>query len=108
MSEKGWMDQELISFWMTQLLVKHIPPTHPVMLLVDGHSSHYEPATIKLAAEAGIMMLCLPPHSTHVAQPLDVSFFRLLKLYWSEAWHKYMRDSPGCVITKYMFSPLFV
>ncbi len=101
MSEKGWTDQELFFFWMTQLFIKHIPPTCPVMLLVDGHSSHYEPETIKVAAEAGIVLFCLPPHSTHVAQPLDVSFFRPLKVYWSEACHKFMRNNPGRVITKY-------
>ena len=75
MSDKGWTDQELFFYWMTQLFVKHIPPTRPIMLLVDGHSSHYEPETIQAAADAGIVMFCLPPHSTHVAQPLDVSFF---------------------------------
>ena len=81
MSQKGWTDQELFSYWMTDLFVKNIPPARPVMLLVDGHSSHYEPDTIRLAAQAGIVMLCLLPHTTHVTQPLDVSFFRPLKVY---------------------------
>ena len=107
MSDKGWTDQELFFYWMTQLFVKYIPPTRPVMLLVDGHSWHYEPETIRAAAEAGIVMFCLPPHSTHVAQPLDVSFFRPLKVYWSEACHKFMQNNPGRVVTKYQFSPLF-
>ena len=66
---------ELFFYWMTQLFVKYIPPTWPVMLLIDGHSSHYEPETIKVAAEAGVVMFCLLPHLTHVAQPLDISFF---------------------------------
>ena len=107
MSEKGWTDQELFFFWMTQLFVKHIPPTRPVMLLVDGHASHYEPETIKVAAEAGIVIFCLPPRSTHVAQPLDVSFFQPLKVYWSEVCHTYMQNNPGRVVTKIQFSTLF-
>ena len=106
-SEKGSTDQELFSFWMTQLFVKFIPPARPVLLLIDGHSSHYEPDTIKLAAEAEIVMLCLPPHSTHVVQPLDVNFFRPLKVYWCEAGHKFVQSNPGRAITKYQFSPLF-
>ena len=101
MSDKGWTDQELFFYWMTQLFVKYIPPTRPVMLLVDGHSSHYEPETIRAAAEAGIVMFCLSPHTTHVAQPLDVSFFWPLKMYWSEACHKFMQNNPGRVVTKY-------
>ena len=53
------------------------------------------------------MIFCLPPHSTHVAQPLDISFFQPLKVYWSEACHKFMQENPGRVVTKYSFSPLF-
>ena len=92
---KGGQTKNSFFYWMTQLFVKHIPPTRPVMLLIDGHSSHNEPETIRAAAEAGIVMFCLPPHSMHVAQPLDVSFFRPLKVCWSEACHKFMQDNPG-------------
>lgn len=53
------------------------------------------------------MMFCLLSHSTHVPQPLNVSFFRPLKVYWSEACHKFMQNNPGRVVTKYQFSPLF-
>ena len=77
------------------------------MLLVDGHSSHYEPETIQAAADAEVVMFCLPPYSTHVAQPLDVIFFWRLKVYSSEAYHKYVQENPGHVVTKYSFSPLF-
>ena len=42
MSEKGWTDQELFYYWLTEQFIKHIPPTRPVIQLVDGHSSHYE------------------------------------------------------------------
>jgi hypothetical protein len=107
MSERGWTDQELFFYWMTELFLEQIPPARPVMLLVDGHSSHYEPDTIKAAAEHGVVIFCLPPHCTHVAQPLDVSFFRPLKVYWSEACHTFMQENPGCVVTKYNFSKLF-
>ena len=107
MSEKGWTDMELFHYWMTNLFIPNIPPARPVLLLVDGHSSHYEPDTIRIAQNEGIVVLCLPPHTTHVSQPLDVSFFRPLKVYWSDACHKYMQDNPGHVVTKYQFSALF-
>ena len=55
MSDKGWTDQDFFN-WMTQFFVKYIPPTRPVMLLVDGRSLHYGPGTIRAAAEAGIVM----------------------------------------------------
>lgn len=107
MSDNGWTDQELLFYWLTELFVKQIPPLRPVILLLDGHSSHYEPECIRAAAEQGIIVFCLPLHSTHVAQPLDVSFFQPLKVSWSEACHTFMRENPGCVVMKYQFSQLF-
>ena len=107
MSDKGWTDMELFSYWLRELFLPSIPPARPVLLLLDGHSSHYEPETIRYAASQGVVIVCLPPHTTHVSQPLDVSFFKPLKSYWSEACHKYMQDNPGRVVTKYQFSSLF-
>ena len=104
MSDKGWTD---FSYWMSNQFIPHIPPARPVLLLLDGHSSHYEPDTIHLAAKEGIVIICIPPHTTHVSQPLDISFFQPLKAYWSEACHKYMQENPGRVVTKYQFSELF-
>ena len=63
--------------------------------------------TIRYAASQGVIVMCLPPHTTHISQPLDVSFFKPLKTYWSEVCHRYMQDNPGRVITKYQFSSLF-
>lgn len=107
MSDKGWTDMELFSYWLKDLFIPSIPPARPVLLLLDGHSSHYEPESIRYAATQGVVVLCLPPHTTHVSQPLDVSFFKPLKTYWSEVCHRYMQDNPGRVVTKYQFSSLF-
>ena len=106
LSEKGWTDMELFGYWMDTLFLPNIPPARSVLLLLDGHSLHYEPDTIHLAANQGVIVLYLPPHTTHVSQPLDVSFFRPLKVYWSEACHQYMQET-GRVVTKYQFSSLF-
>ena len=37
MSDKGWTDMELLSYWMKELFLLNIPPAHPVLLLLDGH-----------------------------------------------------------------------
>ena len=84
-----------------------IPPARPVILLLDGHSSHYNPEAIAIAAEEKIIIFCLPPHTTHVAQPLDVSFFGPLKQHWEKVCNDYMSDNPGRAVTKFQFSALF-
>ena len=77
------------------------------MLLYDGHSSHYTPDAITEAAKEGIVIFCLPPNTTHAAQPLDVSFFKPLKTFWSLACHSFLADHPNAVVTKLQFSGLF-
>ena len=77
------------------------------MLLYDGHSSHFTPEAISVAAKEGVILFCLPPNTTHTAQPLDISFFKPLKSYWSLECHKFLADRPGVVVTKLHFSGIF-
>ena len=82
MSENGWIEQELFFYWLKDLFLKYIPPERPVMLVMDGHSSHYTPEAIRGAAQMGVIVLCIPPNTTHATQPLDVSLFGPLKRHW--------------------------
>ena len=60
-----------------------------------------------MASHQGIIVFCIPPNTTHVAQPLDISFFGPLKKHWSTVCHKFMTDNNGAMVTKLRFSPLF-
>lgn len=104
MSPNGWIDEELFCHWLSDLFLKHIPPQRPVLLLLDGHSTHFTPYAVHLAASEGVTIMCLPPHTTHAAQPLDVSFFGPLKKHWSSVCHTFMAENPGKVVTKFSFS----
>ena len=75
MSPNGWIDQKLFTEWLQKLFNPNIPSTRPVLLLLDGHSSHFNPEAIKIATEAEINIFCLSPHITHMVQTLDVSFW---------------------------------
>ena len=108
MSEKGWKDMELFHYWMTNLFIPNIPPARPVMLLLDGHSSHYELDTICIAQNQGMWcFVSLHTPRTCLSHLMCFFFFRPLKPYWSDSCHKYMQDNPGHVVTKYQFSALF-
>ena len=106
MSPNGWIDQKLFTEWLQKLFIPNIPSTRPVLLLLDGHSSHFNPEASKIAAEAEIIIFCLPLHTAHVAQPLDVSFLGPLKQHWSKVCHSYMTSNPGKVVTKFQFCSL--
>ena len=107
MSKQGWIDSGLFYLWLRELFLKNIPPIRPVLLLLDGHSTHYTPEALREAQKEGVIILCLPPNTTHAAQPLDVSFFGPLKKHWSSVCHSYVSENPGKVVTKYTFSGLF-
>ncbi|GBN39256.1 hypothetical protein AVEN_113634-1 [Araneus ventricosus] len=48
----------------------------PVLLILDGHSSHVRNSgVIDLARENHVTIISLPPYSTHMLQPLDRTFF---------------------------------
>ena len=107
LSNSGWMDTDLFHLWFTHHFLAHAPPVRPLLLLLDGHSSHYSPETIRRAAEEEVILFCLPPHTTHLTQPLDKGCFGPLKSYWKEECHRYMSNNPGRVITRFTFSQIF-
>jgi hypothetical protein len=49
------------------------------LLILDGHSSHSGPEFNQFCMKNLIIPLYMPPHSSHLLQPLDVSYFSSLK-----------------------------
>ena len=49
------------------------------LLILDGHESHKSLAFQDLCEENKIITLCMPPHASHILQPLDVGCFAPLK-----------------------------
>ncbi|XP_063076036.1 uncharacterized protein LOC134466068 [Engraulis encrasicolus] len=77
-SPAGYIDSELFLRWFQHFLL-HATPARPLLLLFDGHKSHLSIDVIEAAKGAGVVLLHLPPHTSHVLQPLDVGFFGPLK-----------------------------
>jgi DDE superfamily endonuclease len=77
-------------------------------LILDGHSSHVNMAFISLADSFRILILILPPHSTHRLQPLDVGLFGPLVKAYSKRLDAYTHRGLGWVsMTKRLFWPIF-
>jgi hypothetical protein len=53
------------------------------LLSLDGHESHHYLEFRELCEENNIYTLCMPPHSSHLLQPLDVGRFSPLKRAYS-------------------------
>ena len=104
---KGWMDRELFNLWFTHHFLANAPPARPLLLLLDGHSSHYTLDVVERAASEGVIMFCLPPHSSHLTQPLDKGCFAVLKRCWQEECFSYRVENPCQGVTRYSFSLVF-
>ena len=107
LSDKGWIDMELFDTWFKRHFLRHAPAARPLLLLMDGHSSHYCLDTIHLAAQDEVVIFVLPPNTTHLSQPLDKGVFGPLKQAWMEVCYGYLAEHPGQVVTKFEFSQLF-
>ena len=77
-----------------------------VVLIQDGHASHVSIKLIELARANDVHILCLPAHTTHLFQPLDIGVFKSFKVFFSKACSFYLSQHPGRVITNDIIASL--
>jgi len=78
-SPAGYIDSELFRKWFVGHFLKFAIKERPLLLVMDGHESHLDPELVRAAQREGVILFCLPIHTSHILKPLDVSFFRALK-----------------------------
>ena len=75
-SKNGWTDNSHGLTWVRECFnpqTVHLGRRR--LLLIDGHASHVSVDFIEYCWSVDIVPLCLPPHTTHFLQPLDVGCF---------------------------------
>lgn len=108
-NQSGWMTGKDFCKWFDHF-VQHTRPTpeNPVLLLLDGHSSHTKNlAFVEKARATNVTVISFPPHCTHKMQPLDVSYMASLKMHFSQAVELFLKANPGKVVTVNEISSLF-
>ena len=68
-SDKGWISTELFESWFFELFVPNAVAARPFLLLLDGHSTHYQLEVIKLAIKMKLL-LCACLHIHHMPHKL--------------------------------------
>ena len=63
-----------------------------ILLICDGFGSHATFPFLKLATANKVLLFRLPPHSTHITQPLDVGVFQAYKQHHGNAVDKAVRQ----------------
>lgn len=106
-SKNGWIDTEIYVKVIKHFIQCTRPsPDKPVLLIVDGHSSHKSLEAIEICRANGIISLTLPPHTTNRLQPLDLTVFGPFKTYLNSEMDKWMTNNPGKRITEYNMPPM--
>src|SRR5450432_1726950 len=74
---------------------------------MDGHSSHILTKALEFYIASNIIVLCLPSHSTHITQPLDVGIFRPLAMAYSKGVLEKGEYSPIYSVDKLQFLEIY-
>jgi hypothetical protein len=93
-SDNGWTMDALGLTWLKDTFNKHTRNRTVGkyrLLILDGHRSHVTAEFDKYCSQNSIIVLCMPPHSSHLLQPLNVSCFSVLKRSYRKAVEGYMR-----------------
>ncbi|XP_017291374.1 uncharacterized protein si:rp71-1d10.8 isoform X1 [Kryptolebias marmoratus] len=78
-SDSGCINSELFKKWFLKHFLVHSPKERPLLLIFDGHRSPVNLEVVESARKEDIILLCLPPHCSHILQPLDAGLFVVLK-----------------------------
>lgn len=97
-NQSGWFDLTMFESWFVEIVLPYFRKLDgPKVIIGDNLSSHLSYNVIKLCQEQNIKFVLLPPNSTHLCQPLDVAFFRPLKLAWRNVLDDWKRKNSGVV-----------
>lgn len=105
-TKSGWMEDTVFESWFKQFVISVTHIEKPLLLIFDGHGSHLTFNTIKNAMDNNIIILCLPPNTSHAFQPLDVGVFGPLKLEWKRILKRWFRESLLKKVDKAVFPSL--
>lgn len=92
----GWMNEDIWPEFLDHL-IQHTKctPDHPMLLILDNLKAHISLKAVEKTKSDGIVLLTLPPHTSHHMQPLDVAVYGLSKTIYSRALDGWMRSNQG-------------
>ena len=100
-SENGWINTDSFKHWFNNHFLTHAVSSRPLLLILDGHKTYYQPHICQEAKKSEVIIFCLPP-STHVSQRLGMCVFKPLKTEWNKATHMFQSKNPTYIYIYYV------
>lgn len=95
-SKHGWIDLLIFEDWFTNHLLPILKKQEGRKVVIgDNLTSHLSMNVIQLCDENNVHFVCLPPNSSHLTQPLDVAYFRPLKMKWKAVLDRWKQSDAG-------------
>lgn len=106
-SDSGCINTDLFKKWFLKHLLPRAPKERPLLLIFDGHKSPVNLEVVEAARKQAVILLCLPPHCSHILQPLDGGLFALLKRRFAAIAGDGCAPDAHFAISKKEFSSVF-
>lgn len=104
-TSNGWIESNAFEEYLTKSFIPMVKTgEEPTLLIYDGHSTHVQLAVVEKAKQNNITIIKLPPHSSHLLQPLDLSVFKPYKDAWDMEMVKWQRQHKAEKLPKDQFS----
>ncbi|CAG8453500.1 3907_t:CDS:2 [Cetraspora pellucida] len=101
--DSGYMKESIFEMYIKHF-VNSIPPSCPVLLILDRHKSYINYTYINFCYENNILLYALPSHITHILQLAEILFSKLKKEY-DEGCDR-LHNNNGEIVTKYSFTSI--
>jgi len=112
-SKAGYTTTVITLDWLVKIFEPRTRPESGIkehrMLVLDGHSSHVNNIEfIEYCIKMNIHLICLPGHTTHVLQPLDIGIFSPMGTSYRKELEDFLRDhGPNWAMHKGDFYPMY-
>lgn len=93
-SSSGWITEDLFLEWLNHFAnFAKVSKENTALLVLDNHCTHSCLKSYTFCRDNGIVIVSLPPHTSHRLQPLDVTFFSSLKSAYYQECDQYMKSN---------------
>lgn len=100
MSDSGWSNTSIFDQFMKSHFTRYVQGNGPYLVLYDGHRSHVNKSLIDWARERGYILFVLPPHTSHLLQPLDLGCFGPFARMYGLECQAFLKKNVGRIITR--------
>ncbi|XP_066980664.1 uncharacterized protein [Macrobrachium rosenbergii] len=95
-TDSGWFDSTTFEDWFFKVILPYARSKEGKKIIIgDNLASHVSLAVKSACEDHNISFVLLPPNSTHLTQPLDVSVFGPMKTQWQSLLSEFKATALG-------------